>query len=695
MNKSVKRNVVISAILAIMLCVSLIAGATFALFTSESKVNIAVTSGKVDVVANVATDSIKTKRKGTNYELGNNHMYSGAAATFEDGELTVSNMVPGDGITFNIVIKNNSSISVKYRYVISCLSDNGLLSGLDVEIGTESDYNGSSIISNYATLEVNSADITVPVKIELPEDAGNEYQNKTLTLSYKVEATQGNADDPDEPDNDTYYVYTAMDLMNFNNDYSKIAIMNNIDMNGKNWTGLSGYDGYALETIIGNGYSISNLSAPLVVEAIGNLTIENLTIKDSVMSQISASSDSTKGFGAFLQLMHAGTVTLSKCHVDNVKMITEEDTRVGGLIGVAYANVNVSDCTVNKCELKAEGSIGGIIAQTGDSEPSGYTISNCSVTNSTLTSTDGRENNWKVGLIVGSANAGKTCINTCTYSGNTLTQSNNTNPDHELFGRIANGGQLYIDGAKYIADGVTFKDGAYLISSAKGLVYCATTFWHGDASSDAAHSTYNKTFKLTQNIDMSGIEWNPWCNGAYYFNGTFDGQNKIISNLTIEDDYSVNDGHATGFIGRLGANAFVTKTIKDVTFDNAEVSGHHWVGVAVGANDYGFISNVKVTNSTIKNTHANGDACGDKTGAVVGFIGASANAGAVDGCSATDCEVYGARDAGQIVGGAKPSQVVNCTVSSVNVGVVENSTCDNSGAGNNIRNEIIGRELAE
>lgn len=692
MNKSVKRNVVISAILAIMLCVSLIAGATFALFTSESKVNIAVTSGKVDVVANVATDSIKTKRKGTNYELGNNHMYSGAAATFEDGELTVSNMVPGDGITFNIIIKNNSSISVKYRYVISCLSDNGLLSGLDVEIGTESDYNGSSIISNYATLEVNSADITVPVKIELPEDAGNEYQNKTLTLSYKVEATQGNADDPAEPDNDTYYVYTAMDLMNFNNDYSKIAIMNNIDMNGKNWTGLSGYDGYALETIIGNGYSISNLSAPLVVEAIGNLTIENLTIKDSVMSQISASVDSTKGFGAFLQLMHAGTVTLSKCHVDNVKMITEADTRVGGLIGVAYANVNVSDCTVNNCELKAEGSIGGIIAQTGDSEPSVYTISNCSVTNSTLTSTDDRENNWKVGLIVGSANAGKTCINTCTYSGNTLTQSNNTNPDHELFGRIANGGQLYIDGAKYIADGVTFKDGAYLISNAKGLVYCAENF-------NGTNSTADKVFKLTTDINMQGIEWKPWCNGAYYFNGTFDGQGHKIQNLTIVDTVqetvAVNQkAHSTGFIGRLGGGGNGAKMLCNVTFENANVSGYHCVGVAVGTNEFGTVDNVCVINSTVTNTHANTEQCGDKAGALIGFC-SSNTVTTVKDCSAEGCTVKGERDVGQVIGTAYTcNQINNVTSTNTTVGRVDSPACTDSSAGNNITASIIGRMLS-
>lgn len=46
-----KTKVVVTALLAIVLCISLIAGATFALFTSESSVNVAVSSGKVDVVA--------------------------------------------------------------------------------------------------------------------------------------------------------------------------------------------------------------------------------------------------------------------------------------------------------------------------------------------------------------------------------------------------------------------------------------------------------------------------------------------------------------------------------------------------------------------------------------------------------------------------------------------------------------------
>ena len=50
-----KRRILLSAIITIALCICLITGATYAIFTSESTVNIAVTSGKVDVVATVDT----------------------------------------------------------------------------------------------------------------------------------------------------------------------------------------------------------------------------------------------------------------------------------------------------------------------------------------------------------------------------------------------------------------------------------------------------------------------------------------------------------------------------------------------------------------------------------------------------------------------------------------------------------------
>lgn len=194
MNKTIKKNVFVSAILSIMLCASIIAGATFALFTSESKVNIAVTSGKVSVVANIDETSVQTKQLyDTVYEDGATNMYKGVA-TFGAEGLTLEKFVPGDGIKFNIVVKNESTVTVQYRTIISCEADDGLFEGLNITIGDNENYSGVTLVSDWAQLAVGSADAFIPVTIELPKGAGDKYQAKTCTVSYKVEAIQGNAD---------------------------------------------------------------------------------------------------------------------------------------------------------------------------------------------------------------------------------------------------------------------------------------------------------------------------------------------------------------------------------------------------------------------------------------------------------------------------------------------------------------------
>jgi|GEM_PF-2560563 len=188
-----KKNIIISSFATIALCLSLLMGSTFALFTSESKVNIAVTSGKVSVVANIDETSVQTKQLyDTDYSQGATNMYEGVATFNADG-LTLEKIVPGDGIKFNIVVKNESTVSVKYRTIINCESDDGLFAGLNITVGDNVNYSGATLVSNWAELAVGSENEIVPVTIELPEGAGNEYQEKSCAISYKVEAVQGNA----------------------------------------------------------------------------------------------------------------------------------------------------------------------------------------------------------------------------------------------------------------------------------------------------------------------------------------------------------------------------------------------------------------------------------------------------------------------------------------------------------------------
>ena len=186
------KKMLLTSLMSIAMLTSITVGATYALFTSESKTDIAVTSGKVKVVANIDETSVKTKQLyDLDYTDGIDNTYEGVV-TFNEEGLKLEKFVPGDGIKFNIVIKNESNVTAKYRTIINCLNDNGLFEGLEVSIDNGGLYDGEEVVSRWSTLSVGSENRIVPIEIELPEGAGNEYQDKTCTISYKVEAVQGN-----------------------------------------------------------------------------------------------------------------------------------------------------------------------------------------------------------------------------------------------------------------------------------------------------------------------------------------------------------------------------------------------------------------------------------------------------------------------------------------------------------------------
>lgn len=187
-----KKKMLLTSLMSIAMLTSITVGATYALFTAESNVNIAVTSGKVSVVANIDQNSVKTKQLyDTDYTEGLNYTYEGVI-TFNEEGLSLEKFVPGDGVKFNIVVKNESNVTAKYRTIINCTNDDGLFDGLKVSINDGGLYDGQEVTSEWTTLSVGSENQIVPIEIELPEGAGNEYQGKTCTISYKVEAIQGN-----------------------------------------------------------------------------------------------------------------------------------------------------------------------------------------------------------------------------------------------------------------------------------------------------------------------------------------------------------------------------------------------------------------------------------------------------------------------------------------------------------------------
>ena len=195
--KSMKRNVIISAFLAIALCMSVIAGATFALFTSNAKVNLSITSATVRLSAVTVenrqmyslVDVNPDTLEGTEIDrTEEGAFYLGGTVDYDNGTFTINKMAPGDRITFDIKVANESDIPVKYRAVISDPAGSNLTDVLVITVNNEM-YLGKSE-TDYADLAVGEAAV-IPVKVELPVSASDDLAGKTVTLTVTVEAIQG------------------------------------------------------------------------------------------------------------------------------------------------------------------------------------------------------------------------------------------------------------------------------------------------------------------------------------------------------------------------------------------------------------------------------------------------------------------------------------------------------------------------
>lgn len=134
------------------------------------------------------------------------------------------------------------------------------------------------------------------------------------------------------------------------------------------------------------------------------------------------------------------------------------------------------------------------------------------------------------------------------------------------------------------AGGTGTADDPYEIATAPQLAYLAKTMWDaysqgtesGIIDSTGERSTtekplYNaytgKYFKLTADIDLNNKEWTPIGSYAVRFNGNFDGNGHIVSNLKITKDYL-----GMGLFGATGYAASISKLgvqTASISFTNA------------------------------------------------------------------------------------------------------------------------------
>lgn len=644
-----KKKALVSSILTIALCLSLIAGSTFALFTSTSKVNVAVTAGKVNVIA---TASEPTVSWDTENVSGSVPMESTAQVV---GNLVrLEKIAPGCIVEFDLTVSNESDISVMYRTVISKVNDEGLWSGLKLTITDGVDtYNGESV-TMWKLLAPQSQQRTVHVRLELPYTAGNEYQGKACTFAYTVEAVQANANFVTPEELTAILTPDENGVINITKDYI---------LNG-DWTTLNFANPNQI-TVNGNGHSIASLNRPLFnFYGIENLQFNDLTVRDSHVK----GNNGILGSAVLVENAQWCSLTMNNCHVID-STVTAGDTRAAALVGALYGGAEITNCSVTNCEITAKGSVAGILAheQRQDDYMDYATVKNCTVKDTKLTAID---SGWRVGTMIGTVAGTKTTISDCVSTGNTLTQENETNPNHELFGRIAGGElEILVEGKK--TDYVTAETlkSILMTNGAIDHDYVVTTSWTSlEKETDSQYIPIADTIEINgNNHSISGLTMPLLApNAAKYI---------TIKNLTIKDSAvgsgSANDENSGAFV------SYIDNTVRELVLDNCHLLDSSVTATGFGAGGLvGYssthsttegsathTSKVEISNCTVKNssvTNATGNAAG-----IVGQLhtGAQPDSYLIKNCEVKNCTIVGEKPekTGVIVGTVNGEGTLNIT----------------------------------
>lgn len=661
-----KKKALVSSILTIALCLSLIAGSTFALFTSTSKVNVAVTAGKVNVIA---TASEPTVSWDTENVSGSVPMESTAQVV---GNLVrLEKIAPGCIVEFDLTVSNESDISVMYRTVISKVNDEGLWSGLKLTITDGVDtYNGESV-TMWKLLAPQSQQRTVHVRLELPYTAGNEYQGKACTFAYTVEAVQANANFVTPEELTAILTPDENGVINITKDYI---------LNG-DWTTLN-FANQNQITVNGNGHSIASLNRPLFnFYGISDLRFNDLTVRDS---HVKGNND-ILGSAVLVENAQWCSLTMNNCHVID-STVTAGDTRAAALVGVLYGGAEITNCSVTNCEITAKGSVAGILAheQRQDDYMDHATVKNCTVKDTKLTAID---SGWRVGTMIGTVAGTKTTISDCVSTGNTLTQENETNPNHELFGRIAGGElEILVEGKK--TDYVTAETlkSILMTNGAIDHDYVVTTSWTSlKKETDSQYTPIADTIEINgNNHSISGLTMPLFAPNA--------AKNITIKNLTIKDS-AVGSGSGNNTENSGAFVSYIDNTIRKLILDNCHLLDSSVTATGLGAGGLvgysythsttegtaTYTSKVEISNCTVKNssvTNANGSAAG-----IVGFLatGEQQDSYLIKNCKVENCTIVGEKPekTGAIVGTVNNDgtlYITDCVFTGNAVGRIEGTT---------------------
>ena len=456
----------------------------------------------------------------------------------------------------------------------------------------------------------------------------------------------------------------------FDGNGHKIANLNLVETEAKEGKAFIGFFGYAKNATIKNlTFENVNINIPCLdidhsqghIGAVagsleGTSTIENVTVKGDIKVEATVTANGASRVAVVAGGNSYGNVTMKNVHVNaNKGSYLKANNNVGALAGQLQGVSVFENCSSNIDVTGTKFFAGGIIGLAAGDQ----TFTNCHTTGN-ITITAGREgkahDHYRVGGIAGgwADGAKNVCtLTNCSYTGE-LSGTNADGSVAEVFDYAGYVGRGYTlnncQGSKVVIDGVEYVQ-AYNTAAEAGIYYVNGVLTISTATTLKAFANMvnngtnyfkGETVKLGADIDLKGMEWTPIGSASkdHGFMGNFDGNGKVIKNLTITNITPDSDGYVyAGLFGVTeGIDANNENYIKNLTIENVNIDlNGHIVAAAVAYPYYTTLENITVKGDVfIKG--------GDYTSGVLAYtrrlvnaknIAIAANAGSVIEGSAT------------------------------------------------------------
>ena len=424
-NRKTTKRALFTSTLALLMCVAMLIGTTFAWFTDTATTNVnKIEAGKLDVALEMAT-AWDDKGDPTTWASAEGQTLSFIkAAEVEKGN---DSILWEPGCTYKLPelrIVNKGNLALKYAIQITGINGDAKLNEAiewtiaypDSEGLVDSRRVDTAGVKYLLAGDTDSG--VISISGHMREDAGNEYQGLSIDgIAVTVVATQytyesdsfdnqydagapsfwdgtaGTVPQPEftEEGDTVYHITNAAEFMALMNNAQSgdasvytdttICLDCDIDLGGATIKGFGNEGCIFGASFNGNGHTVSNFVIDRGNEedfaGLFNYycygTLENLTVKDATV--------------------------IGVC-------------KVGALIGGVYDNATVKNCTVEDCTVIADRKVGGAIGY-----GQGADVSGCAVKNTTVyCATPMKDNAIQYGRVIGYKNTGltETTTNTAT-----------------------------------------------------------------------------------------------------------------------------------------------------------------------------------------------------------------------------------------------------------------------------------------